>query len=49
MVGLKKFIEDLAERKISLDDFFDLLNTWELMKYEQKEAAEKKRIEEEKK
>lgn len=45
----ERFVEDLTERKISLDDFFDLLNIWELMKYEQKEAVLRKLIEEEKK
>lgn len=45
----ERFIEDLTERKISLDDFFDLLNTWELMKYEEKEAVLRKLIKEEKK
>lgn len=45
----ERFIEDLAERKISLDDFFDLYDTWDLMKYEEKEAVLRKLIEEEKK
>lgn len=35
----EKFIEGLAERKISLDDFFDLYDTWNLMKSEEKEAV----------
>lgn len=43
------FIEELAERKISLKDFFDLLDIWECMKYEQKESVLRKLIEEEKK
>lgn len=42
------FIEELAERKISLNDFFNLLDIWELMKYEQKAAVMRKLIEEEK-
>lgn len=29
MTNNKDFIEELAERKISLKDFFDLLNVWE--------------------
>lgn len=41
-----KFIEDLAERKISLDDFFDLYDTCDLMKHEEKEAVMRKLIEE---
>ena len=42
------FIEELAERKISLNDFFELLDIWESMKYEQKEAVMRKLIAEEK-
>lgn len=45
----EKFIEDLAERKISLDDFFDLYDTWNLMKSEEKEAVSRRLVEEEKK
>ena len=43
------FIEELAERKISLDVFFDLLWMWEDLKYAEKEAVMRKLIEEEKK
>ena len=43
------FVEELAERKISLDDFFDLLWMWEDLKYEKKEAVMRKLVEEEKK
>lgn len=42
------FIEELTERKISLNDFFELLDIWESMKYEEKEAVMRKLIEEEK-
>lgn len=45
----EKFIEGLAERKISLDDFFDLYDTWNLMKCEEKEAVLRRLAEEEKK
>lgn len=45
----EKFIEGLAERKISLDDFFDLYDTWNLMKFEEKEAVLRRLAEEEKK
>lgn len=44
----ERFIEELAERKISLDDFFDLHNIWELMKYEEKEAVMRRLMEEKK-
>ncbi len=43
------FIEELAERKISLKDFFDLLNIWEGMRYAEKDIVIRKLIEEEKK
>lgn len=43
------FIEELAKRKISLEDFFDLLWMWDDLKYEAKEAVVRKFIEEEKK
>lgn len=42
------FIEELAERKISLKDFFDLLNIWEGMRYAEKDIVIRKLIEEEK-
>ena len=45
----EKFIEGLAERKISLDDFFDLYDTWNLMKSEEKEAVLRRLAEDEKK
>ena len=43
-----RFIEELAERKISLTNFFDLLWMWEDLKYAEKEAVMRKLIEEEK-
>lgn len=45
----KDFIEELAERKISLKDFFDLLNVWEGMRYAEKGIVIRKLVEEEKK
>lgn len=42
------FIEELAERKISLTNFFDLLWMWNDLEYEAKEAVMRKFIEEEK-
>ena len=44
----KDFIEELAERKISLKDFFDLLNVWEGMRYAEKGTVIRKLVEEEK-
>ncbi len=44
----REFIEELAERKISLTNFFDLLWMWDDLKYEAKEAVMRKFIEEEK-
>lgn len=41
------FIEELAERKISLTNFFDLLWMWDDLEYEAKEAVMRKFIEEE--
>lgn len=43
-----RFIEELAERKISLTNFFDLLRMWDNLEYEAKEAVMRKFIEEEK-
>lgn len=40
---------ELAERKISLKDFFDLLNVWEGMRYAEKGIVIRKLVEEEKK
>ena len=49
MTNNKDFIKELAERKISLKDFFDLLNVWEGMRYAEKGIVIRKLVEEEKK
>ena len=45
MTNNKDFIEELAERKISLKDFFDLLNVWEGMRYAEKGIVIRKLVE----